>query len=53
LDWYPPVRWLESGCLELRVAIEEFIKRYPRFELDPSKDVTWAPGQVRALAHFR
>jgi hypothetical protein len=33
--------------LELRVAIEEFIKRYPRFELDPSKDVTWAPGQVR------
>ncbi len=33
--------------MELRVAIEEFIKRYPRFELDPSKDVTWAPGQVR------
>jgi hypothetical protein len=32
---------------ELRVALEEFIKRYPTFELDDSKDVTWAPGQVR------
>jgi cytochrome P450 len=32
--------------LELRVAIEEFIKRYPRFELS-GHDVTWAPGQVR------
>ena len=32
--------------LELRVAIEEFIKRYPRFELS-GQDVTWAQGQVR------
>jgi hypothetical protein len=33
--------------LELRVAIEEFIKRFPRFELAEGEDVTWAPGQVR------
>jgi cytochrome P450 len=33
--------------LELRVALEEFIARYPRFTLaDPSK-VTWRPGMVR------
>jgi hypothetical protein len=33
--------------LELRVAIEEFIKRYPRFELASPSEVTWAPGQIR------
>jgi hypothetical protein len=33
--------------LELRVAIEEFIKRYPSFELANEKDVTWAQGQIR------
>jgi hypothetical protein len=33
--------------LELRVALEEFIKRYPTFEIDESNDVTWAQGQVR------
>ncbi|MFY9783195.1 MAG: cytochrome P450, partial [Acidimicrobiales bacterium] len=33
--------------LELRVAIEEFIKRYPTFELSDPGGVTWAPGQVR------
>ena len=33
--------------LELRVAIEEFIKRYPRFELDDPGAVTWSSGQVR------
>ncbi len=33
--------------LELRIAIEEFIARYPTFELANSADVTWAPGQVR------
>jgi cytochrome P450 len=33
--------------LELRLAIEEFIKRYPRFELADAEGVTWAPGQVR------
>jgi cytochrome P450 len=33
--------------LELRVAIEEFIARYPRFELVDPDAVTWSPGQVR------
>jgi cytochrome P450 len=33
--------------LELRIAIEEFIKRYPRFELANASEVTWAQGQVR------
>jgi cytochrome P450 len=33
--------------LEMRVAIEEFIKRYPRFELADADAVTWAPGQIR------
>ena len=33
--------------LELRVAIEEFIKRYPRFELADPGAVTWAQGQIR------
>jgi hypothetical protein len=33
--------------MELRVAIEEFIARYPRFELSDPGAVTWAPGQVR------
>ncbi|MGD0693088.1 MAG: cytochrome P450, partial [Acidimicrobiales bacterium] len=38
--------------LELRVAIEEFIKRFPRFELADSNAVTWAPGQVRGPRHL-
>jgi len=33
--------------LELRVAIEEFIRRYPRFELANKDDVTWSQGQIR------
>ncbi len=33
--------------LEMRVALEEFIKRYPRFELAEPDAVTWAPGQIR------
>lgn len=33
--------------MELRVALEEWVRRYPDFELtDPSK-VTWSAGQVR------
>jgi hypothetical protein len=33
--------------LEMRVAIQEFIKRYPRFELADPGAVTWAAGQFR------
>ncbi len=33
--------------LELRIAIEEFIKRFPTFELADAESVTWAPGQIR------
>jgi cytochrome P450 len=33
--------------LELRVALEEFIARYPRFTLAEPDAVTWAPGQIR------
>jgi len=33
--------------LELRVAIEEFIARFPSFELSDPDAVTWSPGQVR------
>ena len=33
--------------LELRIALEEFIARYPRFELADPDAVTWAPGQIR------
>lgn len=31
--------------LELRVAIEEFVRRFPRFE--PAGDVVWSRGQIR------
>ena len=33
--------------MELRVALETFIARYPRFELLDPEDVTWSQGQVR------
>jgi cytochrome P450 len=33
--------------MELRVAIEEFIRRIPNFELTDPAQVTWAGGQVR------
>lgn len=33
--------------MELRIAIEEFIARYPMFELADPAAVTWAQGQVR------
>jgi cytochrome P450 len=38
--------------LEMRVALETFIKRYPRFTLDDPEAVTWAPGQVRGPRHL-
>jgi cytochrome P450 len=31
--------------LEVRVAVERFVRRFPRFEL--SGDVTWSQGQIR------
>jgi cytochrome P450 len=33
--------------LELRVAVEEFVKRFPKFELADASAVTWSLGQVR------
>jgi cytochrome P450 len=33
--------------LELRIAIEEFIGRFPSFELADNNSVTWSVGQVR------
>jgi cytochrome P450 len=33
--------------MELRVAVEEWIKRIPSFRLADNADVTWAGGQVR------
>jgi cytochrome P450 len=33
--------------LELRIALEEWMKRYPDFELVDPNTVTWSAGQVR------
>lgn len=33
--------------MELRVAIEEFLRRIPEFSLADPSAVTWAGGQVR------
>ena len=38
--------------LELRVALEEFVARYPRFELADPAAVTWSPGQIRGPRHL-
>ena len=38
--------------MELRVAIEEFIARYPTFTLDDPGAVTWSQGQVRGPRHL-
>ena len=33
--------------MELRVALEEWLARYPDFELSDPSAVTWSGGQVR------
>lgn len=33
--------------LELRVAIEEFVRRFPRFEIADEASVRWSRGQIR------
>ena len=33
--------------MEMRVAIEEWLKRIPEFRLEDPEAVTWAGGQVR------
>ncbi len=33
--------------MELRVALQAWLDRYPNFELDPTGEVTWSQGQVR------
>lgn len=33
--------------LEMRVALSEFVKRFPRFELDESKPMAWSVGQIK------
>ncbi len=33
--------------MELRVAIEEWLRRIPEFQLEPNTEVVWAGGQVR------
>ena len=38
--------------LEMRVALEEFIARFSRFELADPEGVTWAQGQIRGPRHL-
>ena len=33
--------------MEMRIAVEEWLKRIPDFGLDPSKPMTWSQGTVR------
>jgi cytochrome P450 len=33
--------------LEMRVALEEFVKRFPKFELADPDHVTWSVGQIK------
>lgn len=35
--------------VEARVAITEFLKRIPEFELDPNEEVSWQMGQVSGM----
>jgi cytochrome P450 len=33
--------------MEIRVALDEWLKRIPEFRLDPQVPVTWSQGTVR------
>lgn len=33
--------------LEMRVALHEFVTRFPRFEVDSSKPMAWSVGQIK------
>lgn len=33
--------------MEMRIAVEEWLKRIPYFRLDPSRPMTWSQGTVR------
>jgi cytochrome P450 len=33
--------------LEMRIALSEFVRHFPKFELDGSAEVTWSVGQIR------
>jgi hypothetical protein len=33
--------------MELRVAVEQWLNRIPRFAVEDGAEVTWAGGQVR------
>lgn len=37
--------------MELRVALEEWLRRIPEFRLAGGEEVTWAGGQVRGPRH--
>jgi cytochrome P450 len=37
--------------MELRVAIEEWLKQIPEFHITEGAEVTWAGGQVRGPRH--
>jgi cytochrome P450 len=39
--------------MELRVAIEEWLRRIPEFRVEPGAEVTWAGGQVRGPRSVR
>jgi cytochrome P450 len=38
--------------MELRIALEEWLRRIPDFALADGDDVTWAGGQVRGPRHL-
>jgi cytochrome P450 len=48
-------RCLGSGLarMEIRVALEEWLKRIPEFTLDPAKPVRWTGGNVRGPEALR